>query len=248
MSTFTLELAGQRWDVAISKEELEAVYLPLLEEMLQKATVKRERYVVFLAGPPGSGKTTMGALWELLAREHAFHVEVQTLPMDGFHLPNIELDARTIFRQGNYYPLRRVKGAPETYDLPMLIRALHAVCEDQEFAWPKYDRRIHDPVPDAIPVIATGILIVEGNYLLLDESGWRDLKCMADLTIFIECDETLVREDVLARARRGGRSHQGAIQHYEFNDRPNWERVMRHRLESDVVLRIKAGRRVTRVK
>jgi pantothenate kinase len=248
MVAFTLDLAGQRWDVDIPSEELESVHLPLVKDMIRKAMTQKERVLVFLAGPPGSGKTTLGALWELLARERDFQVNVQTLPMDGFHFPNAELDARTILRKGERCSLRRLKGSPESYDLPMLTRTLHDVCEGRELTWPKYDRSIHDPVPDAIPVIPTGVLIIEGNYLLLDEPGWRDLTHMADLTIFIECDEALVRQDVLARAQRGGRSHQDAIQHYEFNDQPNRERIMQHRLESDIVLRIEAGRRVTRVK
>jgi pantothenate kinase len=244
MATFTLDLAGQRWDVDISREELESVHLPLLKNMARKALAKMGRYLVFLAGPPGSGKTTLGVLWERLAREHDFHIAVQTLPMDGFHFPNAQLDASTILRDGKSYSLRQIKGAPETFDLPTLTRSLHAMCAGREFAWPKYDRQIHDPVPNSIPVIAAGLIIIEGNYLLLDEPGWRDLKRMADLTIFIECDETLLREDMLARAKRGGRAHTSAVRHYEFTDRPNWKRVMRHRLESDVVLRVEHGRRL----
>ena len=91
-------------------------------------------------------------------------------------------------------------------------------------------------MPDAIPVLSAGILLVEGNYLLLDEPGWRDLKAMADFTIFIECDLETARESLLARSLRGGRSPENALQHYEFNESVNWKRVMRHRLASDVIL------------
>ena len=231
-----------------SGKELETLHLPLLKEMTRKAAYKAGRCVVFIAGPPGSGKTTISALWETLAREYDLPVSVQTLPMDGFHFRNAELDARTIIRDDESISLRQIKGAPESFDLTMITRSLRDICSGREFAWPKYDRQIHDPVPDSIPVIAEGIIIVEGNYLLLNEPGWRDLKPMADLTIFIECDEALVRESILARAKRGGRSHKSAVQHYEFNDRPNWKRVMRHRPESDVVLRVEDSRRLVRVK
>jgi pantothenate kinase len=248
MVSFVLNLAEQHWELNISRKELETVHLPLLKEMMRKAAAKTRRYVVFLVGPPGSGKTTIGTLWETLAREYDLHVLVQTLPMDGFHFPNAVLDARTILRDGESISLRKIKGAPESFDLIMITRSLRALCSSREFAWPKYDRQIHDPVPDAILVIPEGIIIVEGNYLLLDEPGWQDLKPMADLTIFIECDEVLVRESVLTRAKRGGRSDKSAVQHYEFSDRPNWKRVMGHRLESDVVLRVEDGRRMVRVK
>jgi pantothenate kinase len=215
--------------------------------MALKSSAKAGRYIVFIAGPPGSGKTTLGVLWETLAHEYDLPVAVQTLPMDGFHFPNAELNVRTVLRDGKSISLRKIKGAPESFDRKAITRALHDLCSEREFAWPKYDRQIHDPVPDAIPVLAEGFIMVEGNYLLLDEPGWRDLRPMADLSIFVECNETLVRERLLPRLQRGGRSCKSAIQHYEFNDLPNWKRVMQHRLKSDVVLRFEDGGRLVRL-
>jgi pantothenate kinase len=234
--TFVLNLAGQQWELSFSRHALDAVHVPLLKEIALKAAAKTRRYIVFLAGPPGSGKTTIGALWETLAQEHALAVPLQTLPVDGFHYPNTVLDARTILRKGKLISLRKIKGAPESFDLDRLRKALSNLCTGQEFAWPSYDRQRHDPVPNAIPVLTTGILVVEGNYLLLDEPGWRDLKPMADLTIFIEGDECLARARILSRAQRGGRTPANAVQHYEFNDLPNWQRVMQHRLASNLTL------------
>lgn len=248
MVSFVLNLAEQHWELNISRKELETVHLPLLKDITRKATTKTGRYIVFLAGPPGSGKTTIGALWETLTRRYDLRVSVQTLPMDGFHFPNTVLDARTFIRDGETISLCKIKGAPESFDLPLLTRSLRDICLDREFAWPKYDRQIHDPVPNSIPVIAEGLIIVEGNYLLLDEPGWQNLKPMADLTVFIECDEVLSRERLLVRAKRGGRPHKSAVQHYEMSDRFNWERVMWHRMESDVVLRVEDGRRVVHLK
>ena len=246
MVSFGFNLAGQHWDIGVPGDDLNTVYLPLLKGMAEKAAVKDGRYVVFLAGPPGSGKSTLGALWEALAREIDLGVAVVTLPMDGFHYPNIVLDARTTVRDGETITLRKIKGAPESFDLPMITESIRHLGTELEFAWPKYDRQLHDPVPDAIPVISEGIVIIEGNYLLLDEPGWRDLKAMADLTVFIECDESLVTERLLERMRRGGRPSESARKHYEFNDRPNWKRTMQSRLESDVVLCFKDDRYMVR--
>ena len=248
MPVFALELAGQHWEIELSDEELESVHLPLLNVIAQKAAAKTGHYLVLLAGPPGSGKTTLGVLWAQLAQEYHVPVAVQTLPMDGFHFPNAELDTRAILWEGEQCVLRHIKGAPETYDLTRLRSVLHDLWVGRAAAWPAYDRQLHDPVPDALPVITAGALILEGNYLLLDESGWRDLKPMADLTIFIECDEALGRERVLARATRGGRSYASAARHYECTDKPNRIRIMQHRLEADIVLRIEADSRVVRIK
>jgi pantothenate kinase len=246
--SYTLNLAGQHWTVNVFRTELETVHVRLLQDVAHKTVSKNGRYVVLLAGPPGSGKTTLGALWEALAREHHIPIAIQTLPLDGFHFPNKELDRRTISRNGQPIVLRKIKGAPETFDLPMITNALCELCSGKLLAWPKYDRQIHDPVPNAIPIMATGVIIVEGNYLLLDEPGWRDLKLFADLTIFVECAESLSQDRLLARAIRGGRSAESAAQHYMFSDQRNWQRIMQHHLDSDVVFQVGEDGQIGRVK
>jgi len=245
--TFTLNLAGQCWEVHISQDELETVHLPLLEEIKQRAGLQAGRYLVALAGPPGSGKTTLGALWETLAHEYQLNIPVQCLPMDGFHLPNVELDRRTIERNDETIPLRKIKGAPECYDLEAIKRAFHIVRTGRELAWPKYDRQIHDPVANAIPVLDAGIIFIEGNYLLLDEPDWQEFHQYTDFSIFVECPETIARERLLARQQRGGRAYQAAVKHYEFNDLPNWQRVMRRRLPGDVILTMNEEGRLVRI-
>lgn len=245
--TFTLNLAGQCWEVSIAQDELETVHLPLLEEIKQRAKLQARRYLVALAGPPGSGKTTLGALWETLAREYQLGTPVQCLPMDGFHLPNRELDRRRIVRDGETIPLRKIKGAPESYDLEAIKQAFHAVRMGREMAWPKYDRQIHDPVANAIPVLNAGMIFIEGNYLLLDEPDWREFHRDTNWSIFVECPEAIARERLLARQQRGGRTYQAAVQHYEFNDLPNWQRVMRRRLPGDMILTMNEAGRLVRI-
>ncbi len=246
--SFSLDLAGQNWAVRISRDELEDVHLPLLQRFARESASRTGRCLVLLAGPPGSGKTTLGALWEILAETRVPEVSIQTLPMDGFHYPNRVLDSETIVRDGQVLPLRKIKGAPESFDLERFTEALRSLPEGKDLYWPKYDRQIHDPIPDAIPVPSQGILLIEGNYVLLDEAGWRELKGVADLSIFVECDESFARERVLARLQRGGRTYEDALRHYEFNDLRNWERVMRHRTKNDIVLQVREGGRLVRLK
>jgi pantothenate kinase len=246
--SFALDLAGQHWEIQITRDELEGVHLPLLRRFAGESASRPGRCLVLLAGPPGSGKTTLGALWESLAKTHAPDLSIRTLPMDGFHYPNRVLDAETVMRDGCLIPLRKIKGAPESFDLSRLTESLQAIVEGKALHWPKYDRQIHDPVPEAIAVPAQGMLLVEGNYVLLDEDGWRDLSKLAALTIFVGCGEPCARERVLARLQRGGRSPEDALRHYEFNDFCNWERVMQQRVESDIVLQVREEERLIRVK
>lgn len=57
---------------------------------------------------------------------------------------------------------------------------------------------LHDPVEDAVYVDGD-IVILEGNYLLLNEDGWRDLSKMADYTISIKADPEMLKKRLVER-------------------------------------------------
>jgi len=249
---FELELAGQKWDVAVSSDEIENVHKRVIRRISEGFSKHGGRYVVFLAAAPGAGKTTTATIWAKLAGENGEFPAVQVLPMDGFHFPNSVLDSRTVIVDGEKVSLHKVKGSPESFNLEKLSAALKVLHEgggvqilhEGGRRWPVYDRNIHDPVPDAIEVQQGGIVIVEGNYLLLDEPGWRDLKQYADLTIFIDAPEETVREDLLKRYTRGGRNYEDAVRHYEYSDLRNRRRIMSARLPADIVIAVKDGRKM----
>ena len=64
--------------------------------------------------------------------------------------------------------------------------------------WPLYDRLLHNPVEDKITVDGD-IILLEGNYLLLDTDGWNDLSSFADYTISLTADESLLRKRLIER-------------------------------------------------
>jgi len=243
---FVLDLAGQLTSVRVTETQLREIHLPLLAEFADRADGCGGRVIVFLAGPPGSGKSTMAGMWQVLAAEDPVNVSVQALPMDGFHLPNAVLDVHTTVRDGREIPLRQIKGAPETFDLAGIRTALNVLRTGEPLTWPAYDRKLHDPVPDAIAMLTDGVFVVEGNYLLLDEPGWRELRQFADVTVFIEADEEELRHDLLNRYCRGGRSRAEAIAHYEFSDRRNFQRMMTRQQHADIRLRTSADRKFVR--
>ncbi|MBM4093221.1 MAG: nucleoside/nucleotide kinase family protein [Planctomycetes bacterium] len=242
MPDFELNLDGQPSRLAISVAELEAVHVPLLRNWESQWQRNRGRFIVFLAGPPGAGKTTLAGLWEQLARQGRIGVPVQRLSMDGFHHPNRVLDTRSITLDGVDMPLRRIKGRPESFDLPALRRALIAIRAGQHVRWPSYDRTRHDPVPDATPVLSEGILVVEGLYLLLDLPGWDQLRDEADHGVFVDCPEDALREDVVTRKHRQGRSYDDAMAHWHLVDHTTWQITSRHRRGVDTVIRLRERR------
>ena len=70
------------------------------------------------------------------------------------------------------------------------------------------------------------ILLLEGNWLLLGNGGWQDLRDFADYTVFIEARAENLQERLIARKVQGGKSRQEAEAFYRQSDRVNVERVL----------------------
>ena len=230
-----LTVNGLPVTASFADEDVEGALLPLLRDIARSDAARRAcddgsgRTVVLLAAPPGSGKSTLAALLEGLSHEAGL-VPLCSAGMDGFHFPNAYLDA---------HGLRSVKGAPETFDLAALTKKLAA----GTVLWPSYSRVAHDVVPDSLAVTGE-VVLVEGNYLLLDEPRWRDLRRWADLTVFLRADEGLLRERLVARKVAGGMARPDAEAFYEASDGLNVRRVLARSLPADVTLLLSADGRL----
>lgn len=146
-----------------------------------------QRRLLGIVGPPGGGKSTIAtAVVDELSPLACY------VPMDGFHLANRELE-----RLGRRYR----KGAPDTFDAAgyvALLRRLRERGADVVYA-PEFDRELDEPVAAAIHVPPEAALIVtEGNYLLLDDGPWAQVRPLLDETWYVQIDEA-VRLDQLVR-------------------------------------------------
>ena len=179
----------------------------------------------------------------LFSQRHVWYTEgispAVAVGMDGFHRYARELAEMKTVRDGREVTLTEIKGAPVTFDLARLTAAIGRLRTEPVCRWPLYDRSLHDPVEDAL-LIKEDIVILEGNYLLLDEPGWRDLRHMADYTIRILADEQDLRERLVQRKAASGISREAAERFVEFSDLVNVREVMDHFLPADLTLRMKA--------
>ena len=217
-----------RYDEAAVRE----IFAPLIDTLVRLRRQKDGRLVAFLAAPPAVGKSTLGAFIEMLSRESGIPFSLQALGMDGFHHHQEYILSHTVMRNGVEVPMKTVKGAPESFDLEKLRNMLDRV-RREDVKWPFYDRRLHDVVDDMIPVTGD-ILLIEGNWLLLDEPGWNELDC--DYSLFIGAEEAQLRDRLIERKMRGGLSREAAEAFYDACDGPNIRLCMAKRKKADLNL------------
>lgn len=231
----TLKVNG--FDVTAHYDDtvIDQLFVPLLHRWTRMQAKRGERLVVFLAAPPGAGKSTLAAFLEWLSAKTPKVACVQAVGMDGFHYPNAYLDMHTFSDDGREVPMRSRKGAPQTFDVDCLRTALVDARSHSPAPWPAYSRVLHDVVPASLP-IGEKILLVEGNYLLLDQGRWQGLSNLADFTVFLDAPEALLRERLVARKVAGGMTPADAAAWYDASDGRNVTTVLAAHAPADVEL------------
>ncbi|MFG1606633.1 nucleoside/nucleotide kinase family protein [Actinoplanes sp. NPDC049265] len=192
-----------------------------------RALVKDGRRAILgITGAPAAGKTTLAE--ELVkAIDSAW---VAHVPMDGFHLADVELD-----RLGR----RHAKGAPDTFDAlgyAALLQRLHADEDDVIYA-PGFERVIEQPIAGAIPVFRDARLIVsEGNYLLVGDGPWAGVAPLLDEVWYADLDHEERIRRLIDRHRRFGKDENAAVEWATGTDERNAQVILATRERADLVI------------
>jgi pantothenate kinase len=120
-----------------------------------------------ITGAPGSGKSTLAYdLKNLLGRL------LIVIPMDGYHYYRSELD-----KMKDAQKAHSRRGAPFTFNSTKFVNDLIKARATGAGSFPGFDHSVGDPVENEITLSRSHkIVLVEGNYLLLDSDPWRQLR------------------------------------------------------------------------
>jgi pantothenate kinase len=185
------------------------------------------RYLVAIAAPPGSGKTTIAT--RLCTELQAAGETAVVVPMDGFHFDDAVLNAR-----GH----RSRKGAPYTFDalgFEVLLKRIKA--REPDIAIPVFDRtmELSRAAADIIPA-ETKFILVEGNYLLLKDQPWANLKLLFDFTIYMKVPVEELERRLTKRILAHGHDAAYAKMWIASNDMLNINYVIENSVKADLTI------------
>ena len=177
---------------------------------LQDAVTAGDRCILGISGAPGAGKSTVAA--ELSQRMG----NAPIVAMDGFHLANEHLVAvDLIHRKGAHYTF-------DAWGFVSLLRRISAQGPDEVVYAPVFDRSIEDSIGSALPVaLSDRLVIVEGNYLLLELPPWSAIRPLLTRCVYLDLDESVRLQRLIDRHVEYGKTPEHARKHVAESDQVN---------------------------
>jgi pantothenate kinase len=205
--------------------DLISTYAELLERVVSAIKASSAPFLVAIAGPPATGKSTLAD--RLVTDLNASGIEACFCPMDGFHLTNAQLEANG---------LRDAKGRIDTFDASAFAAAVERLKERTSFWWPIYSRQRHDPIPEGTRISGhETACVIEGNYLLSDTQPWHEAAKAYDLRVFVDAPDAVLHKRLAERHKQSGRAAQEALDKIERTDMPNATAIRDQRQNEDIL-------------
>jgi len=209
-----------------------AIELSSIDEALSRikdlAVKHSGRFIIGIVGKPGAGKSTLTShLIENLPKD-----SVSLVPMDGYHLSNLQL---------KNLGLSDRKGAFNTFDSNGYVSLLKRINTetDQDIYYPVFHREIEESyAADGVVLANTKIVLTEGNYLLFDKAGWE--KVAAELTEiwYININDSVRIDRLVKRHEFYGKDKESALNWATGTDEINAKIVESTAARADVVINI----------
>jgi len=223
----------------------------LVEKVWDKfsAVPRSQRYLIAIAGIPGSGKTTLSTT--LAARLNSLHLQkspgtassgngiAAAIPMDGYHLTRAQLDALPDPETGH-----KRRGAAFTFDGEKyleLVKKLREplLPETTTLHAPSFDHEIKDPVENDIAISpSVRICVFEGNYCALSSSPWKEAAEIMDEVWLFSVDFAVAKKRLIRRHVEAGiaENEEEAARRADENDLVNGKEIVENRVKVDEII------------
>lgn len=209
-----------------------AIELSSIDEALSRikdlALKHSGRFIIGIVGKPGAGKSTLTShLIENLPKD-----SVSLVPMDGYHLSNLQL---------KNLGLSDRKGAFNTFDSNGYVSLLKRINTetDQDIYYPVFHREIEESyAADGVVLANTKIVLTEGNYLLFDKAGWEKVATELTEIWYININDDVRIDRLVKRHEFYGKDKESALNWATGTDEINAKIIESTAVKADVIINI----------
>ena len=205
----------------------------------KSTTNTKQQLLIGIAGPPGGGKSTLTKqikkLWTKKNYERELSCAMKIVQMDGYHYRKSELEN---FKDRDLAFAKR--GAPFTFDAERFVNDLIELKKTGCGSFPSFDHGVGDPIENSVLIDKDrdGIILIEGNYLLINEHPWVRLvnESVFDETWYIDCSVEEATRRVIERHVKTGKTREIAEHRGYTNDMVNAKLIDQNKRFADVLL------------
>ena len=193
-----------------------------------KEKSKNKKTFVGIVGAPCSGKSTISKqLIKILNKDSNI---ASLLSMDGFHYDNKILKNKNMLDK---------KGSYKSFDVIGFLSCIKVLKQAKyNISVPIFDRKKDITIANTkIIKKNTKIVLIEGNYLLLNKKYWQKISSFLDISIFLDVDMKTLKQRAINRWIYYGLKQKEAKKRVINNDMKNTKIMRKYSKKANFILK-----------
>lgn len=221
-----ITVTDQEIDLSNLSTNQKEYYIFLAQKLVELYSKnKKERFVVSLSGPSGSGKSVTAEILRNLISDSSSNFKFYKADLDAFHFSNEYLEKAL---------LKEVKGRYDTYDTNALSNILKKFTSGGTITFPMYSRKFHNPIENGFSVNEDkAFLFIVGLWFLRNDEKWESIWKFISYNFYLEGPQERIKENTIKRHILGGREEKDAKDFYDQSDLVNTEEILSNSILPD---------------